>query len=357
MSSNVLSLLEQMPHKSFTPINGQPNFRLCANLCTKIHANLMTVTTTAGRGSHGHLGSFLPPAKYLALPGTEAYEVPPNPGDGPVIANNATNQAIANATNTWKAAHARYTLHQEVLKSVKQGIIACIEPIYIERCRDRRIGFENQSGAELLQWIEAKYAIMTANDLAKNRLLLATPFDVDKGLDPRWTLVADVQYFAELGGEPIPDSAAINATIQVFDQARVYSNAVYQWNTNPPAQATMNAFILFMATAERERSPRERVAPLATMVLMQLNAILRALVLHLPTTLLLVARHLFPPTPHPKSILTQTTPTLMHEANVPAESLASSQADVVPTPLPTSIIADTGCTSHYFRIDAPVINK
>ena len=73
-----------------TKIDGQPTDDDINKLTTQLTAALVTISTTIGGGTLGHIGIIVPDTRYTVLSGGTSFTRPTHPGAYPATASNNT---------------------------------------------------------------------------------------------------------------------------------------------------------------------------------------------------------------------------------------------------------------------------
>jgi hypothetical protein len=83
-SSNDFKITENFPHKTISPIVGQPTYEAIKELHMKLNENAVKVHSNLGNGLLGYLGITVTPAIYNTL-SAQPFVSPPKPGASPVF--------------------------------------------------------------------------------------------------------------------------------------------------------------------------------------------------------------------------------------------------------------------------------
>jgi hypothetical protein len=111
------------PHRKLTLIDGHPNPQSHKKLFSEVYDNAFAVTSQAGGGQFGHLGTVMPAAQYIALDGTIAYVTPPDPGIQAPAPAAATAVQITQANCLYDSNVTRFEMHNNVCLELKCMIL------------------------------------------------------------------------------------------------------------------------------------------------------------------------------------------------------------------------------------------
>ena len=242
------------PHKELTKINGTPKVTDIQTLLQEIYANAISVHSTSGGGSHGHLGAIVEPAAYLILTNQPlAFTIPGHPGPPPAAVHNDTAAQIANNNRLYDDElryHSRYT---NVVNSLKQLVIAAVPEMFISSLKDPTMGYANITTLAILEHLHTEYGIMKHSELEANRESLKAPWNPDQPLVQFWNRVAAVRTIAATNNVPIDDGATIELCKHSLGAAGVYGHALLTWETTTAAASTWPQFQAHFKRYEKAR--------------------------------------------------------------------------------------------------------
>jgi hypothetical protein len=105
----------------------------------------MSIPSDTGGGLYGHPGAVMPATKYLALPGTVAYNIPIHPSEQAPTAANATTILISQANRAYDKALEPFTTHNNVVVVLKQLILAAVDNRYVLTLKHHRLRYAQVS--------------------------------------------------------------------------------------------------------------------------------------------------------------------------------------------------------------------
>ena len=148
---------------TLTKIHGEPTFDSIKKLHNEMKSNSQSVQSSLGGGQYGHLGLVLNVQQYGLL-SNAPFIRPAHPG-ALVIPPNTTNHM----SQTLREQHAE-TLNvfnevNNVEKTLRQQIIAAVEPSYLEALRNRQTNFITLSIDDIIQHLYDTYGNITPKSL------------------------------------------------------------------------------------------------------------------------------------------------------------------------------------------------
>ena len=253
MATTTLASLRNINPPNLPKSDGKPDAKYMTALQRGLFSFAETISTTNGGGAHGHLGAIMPAAAYLLLPNTAPYVNPVHPGNGPVFQANATNGAISQAQRQYDNDLSAHALHHAADNLFKQAIIETVDSVWYLELEDPIRGLADVTSAQLLAYLVATYGQLTATEIADNRRSLRDKYNPDEPLATLWKRIVDVQYFATLGNDPIPELIIVSELCHTLEATGVFNDAISWWNRNLPNPVTVAAFKTYMDGVDKER--------------------------------------------------------------------------------------------------------
>lgn len=225
-----------------TKIENEPDLKSLITLRNQVKANAMTVHTTLGGGTYGHLGLVLAPEQYAQIPNTVPYERPAHPGPV-VIDNTLTQYQIA----------ARREQHQERLRLFRevtsvervliQQIVAAVDPKYLRALRSATTHQINKTIPEIFMHLFETYGDLTTEDLMTFRIRLeGLRYPANEPVDTIFTEVENYQELCEMAESPLSDKQTIDYGYMLITKTLKYKSTLKAWNALPAAEKTWNNF-------------------------------------------------------------------------------------------------------------------
>jgi hypothetical protein len=246
-----------LPHDPLTPLDPQtqPNPATIRLLRQELYTNAQSVSSLLGGGSHGHLGLLMDDAAYTAIShGNVPYIFPALPD---VPDYNGTTQVEREAMkDAYTVAMANYLEARNLLSDLKALIIKAVPDLYISTLKHPDFSYANVSPKELLAYLVAEYAQITADDMKQNRERLATAWDPDTPIETVFTNGTTCRLFATAGQDPISDKQYIAILLNTFDKSGVFEKATTDWEEKEEADHTVATFIDHFKKADKFRRKR-----------------------------------------------------------------------------------------------------
>ena len=215
----------------------------------------MSVPSDTGGGLYGHLGAVMPAAKYLALPGAVAYNVPIHPGEQAPTAANATAIQISQANQAYDKALERFTTHNNVVVALKQLILAAVDDRYVSTLQHHRLRYAQVTVEALLAHLNNTYSEITPEVLEQNRSNIMAEWNPDDGIEMIFTCITAAHQFAEAAGAAnvISEATAIYLALTAIENTGVFIEPCSDWRKHPAGEQSLANFVFDFTHAWKER--------------------------------------------------------------------------------------------------------
>ena len=127
MTTVLEKIVAGFPYPTVDSIHRHPNYDSISNLHQKLHANVTSVYSALGGGTHGHLVLTVPPAVCNTLSATPFVE-PSDPSQNPVIPPLSTGPQIASFRLIHDKDTKAFTQYHNTDNALKQQVIERILP-------------------------------------------------------------------------------------------------------------------------------------------------------------------------------------------------------------------------------------
>ena len=144
------------------------------------------------------------PVAYLAR-ATVAYVDPVHPGAAPVHVVGATAPQITEANRRFTQDQADHRLHTTVSQELRKQIIAAVESKYFAVLNDGDFGLSAVAAVALLHHLNDTYAVITPDDIERNRQQLSAIINIADPLEDLWLRITTCQEYATVAGEPFSE--------------------------------------------------------------------------------------------------------------------------------------------------------
>lgn len=247
-------MAETLPHPTLPSLHGlqRPGWHEMENMKLKLNEDAIALTS-AGNGILGHLVLTVSPATYLLQSNNVAFIVPVNPGVHAVVPDGSTlhqmtqiNRTFDIQTKQWK----EYTAANLTLKTL---LLAAVPDKYIRSLADKTTGYTNVTIRTILDHLDAKFSIISDEDLRTNYKDLERDWSTADPLDTLWAHIEKCRDLATAGGNPITDRSAIVAVLKVLETTGQFSLAIHEWHQKTAADKTYDNLVLHFEEADIER--------------------------------------------------------------------------------------------------------
>jgi hypothetical protein len=255
-------ITDNFPHKSITPIVGQPTYETLKELHLKLNENAVKVHSNLGNGTLGYLGVTVEPAIYNTLSAT-LFVPPPNPGIAPVFPDNATGPQIANIRVVFNEQYSAFNKYMAVCNALASLIVEVVDPMYLAALRLPYVGIGTRTPLELLAHLYATYAQITAADLDKNDVAMKQPCDVNQPIEIFFKQIEDATEFAAAGQTPYSPQQVLNIAYQLVFRTGIFADDCKIWKRRPAAYKNWPQFKIDFAISYQEYNEALEISPRA----------------------------------------------------------------------------------------------
>jgi hypothetical protein len=201
--SDILSLF---PHQELSPVtstNERPDYASLVHLRQQLYANALSIPSTRGRGTDGHLDVIALDAQYLAIT-TKARSLPANPGPDPALpfcmatceSPHTTDEfAEARRVHAWNLLAFRTCATVESL--LKRQLLQAVPSTFLFKTMDIEVGYAQVSTLNLLDHLYLNYGSVTADELSTDMDNLSRQWDTDQQLEDLWAQITKCAAYAK----------------------------------------------------------------------------------------------------------------------------------------------------------------
>lgn len=225
-------------HKVLTRIHGKPVYESLQTLTTELKANAGSVPSTLGGGQHGHLGLLLSAVRYAALPHTEPWVSPVNPGPF-VPPAGGTGPQIEAAKDVWRELKQTFELCQATEKALIAQIVESIDPIYIRALLNRATGQYSSSIRAMILHFFTTYGKITPQQVkGKEMELYNMHYDISQPVDTVFNAIEDLVELADHANSPMSAQQMIDLAYVVLAKQPILQHDLRLWNRRPLVERT-----------------------------------------------------------------------------------------------------------------------
>jgi hypothetical protein len=256
--SDILTLF---PHQELSPVtstNERPDYASLVHLRQQLYANALSIPSTRGRGTDGHLDVVTSDERYLAIT-TETRSLPANPGPDPALpARMATRESPHTADEFAEARriHARNLLAFRTCATVesllKRQLLQAVPSTFLFETMDIELGYAQVSTLDLLEHLYINYGSVTADELSTNMDNLSRQWDADQQLEDLWAQITRCAAFAK-DHDPITEKTIVRVTINNLEKSGVFTQAIQDWQKMKETDHTITNMKATFNLANKER--------------------------------------------------------------------------------------------------------
>jgi hypothetical protein len=252
------------PHKTLTPLGaGRPNRQSLSLLHDEINANAISVPSTRGTGTLGHLALTVSAAKYTQASGNSTVFVPPtHPGSDPVHLDAATPSEITETNRRFRSDTTTFEQYCITAAALKAQLIAAVPDTYIHELRIPGLGYATVTALDILDHLDDEYGDVSKQDLNNNMILLNTPWNP---IQPIEALFAQIDLCVDFAkhADPIGDTTLVRSVQTNVENTGLFHDDIRDWDKLPAAEQTLKAFKTTFKKADKKRRLRQPTATTA----------------------------------------------------------------------------------------------
>ena len=180
---------------NLTQIQGQPSYETLSQLIRELKANVQCVHTNLGGGNFlGHLGLVLSDAQY-ALVSTATFVWPVHPGPLVIAAGTTCPMSTVLKEQHKEALRSFHEVHN-VEKSLKQQIVAALEPQYLKAIWNRTTQTITRTIPETIEFLMEQYGNIAPKDyIERESQVKSMIYDIDTPIDRK--ILLNLQNFQQ----------------------------------------------------------------------------------------------------------------------------------------------------------------
>jgi hypothetical protein len=240
--SDILTLF---PHQEVSPItstNKRPDYAALVHLRQQLHANALSIPSTRGQGTDGHLNVVTSDKRYLAIT-TKTRSLPTNPGPDPALpVRTRESPHTADEFAEARRVHARNLLAFRTCATVesllKRQLLQAVPSTFLFETIDIELGYAQISTLDLLDHLYLNYGRVTADELSTNMDNLSRQWVADQQLEDLWAQITRCAAFAK-DHDPITDEKIVHVTINNLEKSGVFTKAIQGWQKMKEANHTI----------------------------------------------------------------------------------------------------------------------
>ena len=247
MTTTPLSVVEILARFEQPPrLSNPPTYEEIEQLLRLIQRNAAKIHTHRGGGQHGHLGTTMSPADYLAITGTAW-----TPAVPPAILLNIPNGTTALQERNIRANHERETneflLEQNVLAAIKSLIVDSVPHEFLDEIRHTHSDLQNLTVPQIFQHLfQQPSALITLEDVEQRRDQIETQkYSLEEEPTVYFKRLQDYQLYATRGGDTITNQNLMTMALRHFRQTGHFNRACHEWTDRIRAQPVQNTWANF----------------------------------------------------------------------------------------------------------------
>jgi len=228
-------------HAALRKIHGNPTYNDIQRLYKQVKANAASVPSTLGGGQHGHLGLTTNATTYARIASTP-YVRPTAPA--PLGPNNTGTAAqISENRRTYNLAVARYHQANHIEKTILNQIQEALDESTLMPLLHEDTGTIKSSIPEVFKYLFDTYGNITDQMIHDERAaLLQHQYIHNEPVANIFSKIHKYSSLAEAHGTPETDPQLISIGKIILSNARIFAEAIEQWNDKPAADKTWENF-------------------------------------------------------------------------------------------------------------------
>ena len=251
MATSVESLIESFPHPSILSIQGQPTYESITEVMRVLNANVASVHTDLGGGSHSHLVLTVSPTVLATLSAT-LFIVPNNPGPTPNIPANSNAQETNVITRGHREDLRVWREYINVDAALKQQLIKAVNPLYLRTLQHRHTGFSNSTTRNLIEHLMQSYGNITPNDLSHNDTVFRKPYDPNQPIETFYSQIEDAMDYADAGRSAYTAAQVVTNAYSLISNTGMFPESCREWRRKLEADKTWACFKVHFTEAHQD---------------------------------------------------------------------------------------------------------
>lgn len=207
--------------------------------------------TSATEPMLGFLGLVLKDESYSSINNGTSYNLPVDPGAGPVHANNATAAQITETSRLFTIEREQYRTYCEFQVILVSMITNCCPEKYLTALKHPITKFRQCTPLQLLDHLWIEYGTITSNDLTMNYAQMTAQWNPPTPIEDLFLQLREGQLFATEGSETIDDTQLLRLCYDNVNKTGLFNDALKIWRNKP-----VKTYALFTAYMTREHEDR-----------------------------------------------------------------------------------------------------
>ena len=229
-------------------------------LFRQLKRNAQCVPTTLGGGQLGYLALVIEKHIYDALPNSEPFERPENPGTFLLpshdrVSTISTDTPIPSYSNVeiaeMKADHddkiRKYNEVQIVEQTLRQQIIKAVDSEYLDALRNSETDMIQESIPEIILYLTKTYGNVSPQEISdKEDELKGFVYDPQQSVDVVFNKIKSFADLEDLLGDKVSDSKLVNYAYLIFNRITLFQDSLLKWNDNSSTMKSYGNFKIHM---------------------------------------------------------------------------------------------------------------
>ena len=231
----------EFEHKTLDKIEGEPNAKSLQKLFKQLRRNARSITISLGGGQHGHLFMVLSEAEWNALPDSAPVIPPADPGTFTLIGRPIAAE-IAMRQQEHDNEKKRYNKFQALKRTLRNQLVAAIEPAYLDPIRCPVTDMINESIPDIMKFLQDTYGKMTVNQIEEAVTTIKNfTYDPTTSINILLTAVQNHADLLKIAGAEMKDSQIQYLAYYLIGKYHIFKDALTSWNkfTGNKTWATM----------------------------------------------------------------------------------------------------------------------
>ena len=232
-----------------------PTFATLKVLQWELNANALSVYSSQGNGSIGHLVLTYSPANLQALPNHVPFIIPLNPGQNPTVPAGATAEQIRVITRAHTNDMQDWNTYHSNDNALKQQLRAACPHLFLKTLMHTDLGFALVSTLTMLSHLWDTYGSITHADIMANNTTLTTnDWGPPMPMEGLFTKITRCVNYAAAGGAPIIAVMVVQAAYNNIEVTGLFTDDCKVWRNKPVAEKTYTLLKEFFTNADQDRT-------------------------------------------------------------------------------------------------------
>ena len=246
-------------YKDLDKVHGRPTIDGIIKVFRQLKRNAQRIPTSLGGGNHGYLALLLSPNQYDAIPTTQPFIRPANPGIYSIPAGRTTAAEISLAKAQYDESLRLFNEVRAVETLLRNQLINAFDSDYLEALRDTN-DMISSTIPQIMTYLTSSYGKVSEEQFEiKEKELKDFIYNPSLPIDIVFNKIDFFSDLCDMTNNTLTDRRKIQLAYLILSRARVFRESLKDWNKKATADKTYSNMKIFM---RQEYSDLEAVGAL-----------------------------------------------------------------------------------------------